>query len=134
MKNRLHKVCKGCRSFLIGANTFVWLIIFSFCASFLIVFPLWKLAVSYTKIYTIMSITFFSLIFLSWFVRICVKKYKRNPRTFFYNLIKKAVLIIGIVFFLFFLFRYQRSAAFAALAASIIVNVFLSFGFLEDKE
>lgn len=134
MKNRLHKVCKGCRSFLIGANTFLWLIVFAFCAGFVIVFPLWKLAVSYTKVYTIVSITFFSLLLLFWFVRICIKKYKQNPRAFFYGLIKKTILIIGIVAFLFFLFQYQRIVAFSALAVSIIVDVFLSFGFLEDKE
>lgn len=134
MKQRLHKVCKGCRSFLIGANTFLLLIVFAFCAGFVIVFPLWKLAVSYTQVYTIVSITFFSLLLLFSFIRIGIKKYRRNPRAFFYGLIKKAILITGITAFLFFLFQYQRILAFSALAASIIVNIFLSFGFLEDKE
>ncbi len=131
---QLKKALDECRTILLRVLVFLCIICLCLLFSFVIVFPLWKLAVTHTKIYTTVSLCTFCAVFLYFFIKRIIKKYRDNPHYFFYGLIKRAVILSGVVLFLVLIFKTQRIAAFSVLAASGAVYLFLLFGHFENEQ
>ena len=133
MKDYFHKIAAGYKAFFFKVCTFVLLfgacLLFSFC----IVFPLWLLATRYTQVYTGMALVLFFAAILIFIVKRSIKSYKTCPRTFFYSLLKKLILLGGIILFLILLFTYHRILAVSVLILSLVLYGFVAFGFSEDR-
>lgn len=110
-------------------------LIFGICLlfSFLIVFPLWLLATQYTPIYTAVSLAVFVLMLLFFIIKRNIKKYKRNAKKFFHSLLKKLIIITGLIVFLLLIFSYRRFSAFSALILAFVIYGFVAFGFSEER-
>ena len=133
MKKYFHKMITGYKTlfFKIGTVLFIFGICLLF--SFLIVYPLWLLATQHTHIYTVASLVFFAALLLSFLIKKNIKKYKRNPQRFFHSLIKKAIIVGGLMLFFSLLFAYQRGFAFLALILTFVLYGFVAFGLSEDR-
>ena len=131
MKDCFHKMFTGYKTLFFKICTFLF--IFGICLffSFLIVYPLWFLATSHTKTYTIISLTFFSAFVLVVIGKAAIKRYRQNSRMFFHSLIKKLILLTGFAGFFILIFAYQRFFAFLSLIVALILYGFVAFGLSE---
>lgn len=123
----------GYKTLFFKICTFV--LIFGSCLlfSFLIVYPLWLLATRHTQIYTAAGLALFAALLLFFIVKRSIKKYKADPRRFFYSLIKKLILLGGVAAFFILIFAYHRILAFSVFVLSLIVYGFVAFGLSEDR-
>lgn len=98
-----------------------------FAAGILIVWPLWKLAASHPDIYTIVFISFFTLIVL-WVVgnRMLIS-FKKNPRSFLFSILRKLTLLCGAFLIITLILTWHRSAAFFVLCGTTALYGFLAF-------
>ena len=133
VKNCFHKMATGYKALFFKVCTFILLFGFCLLFSFCIVYPLWLLATRYTQVYTAVSLLFFSALLLFFIVKRSIKNYKAHPRKFLYSLVKKLILLGGIVLFFMLLFMYHRVLAVSALILSFVVYGFVAFGFAEDR-
>lgn len=124
----------GYGAFFVKICTFI--LIFALCLLFssIIVYPLWFCATQYTPLYTTCTLILFGGMFLFFIIKRSIKKYKANPRRFFYALIKKLILAAGIAGFFLLLFAYQRVSAFLVLSFMLILYGFVAFGLSEDRK
>lgn len=134
MKEYLHRIAAGYRYFFLKLCTAVLLLGVCLLFSFCIVYPLWLLAVQYTQVYTVATLSLFTLFLLTWYIKRCIKKYKVHPRRFLYSLVKKLILLAGFIGFFTFLFTYHRIAAFLTLILSLVVYGCVSFGYSDRRK
>lgn len=128
-----YKIAAGYKAFFFKVCTFLLLfgacLLFAFC----IVYPLWLLATRYTQIYTGITLVLFFALVSVFIVKRNIKNYKTHPRKFLYSLIKKLILLGGVILFFLFIFTYHRVLALSSLILSFALYGFVAFGFSEDR-
>ena len=91
------------------------------------------MATRYTQIYTGITLVLFFALVSVFIVKRNIKNYKTHPRKFLYSLIKKLILLGGVILFFLFIFTYHRVLALSSLILSFALYGFVAFGFSEDR-
>lgn len=123
----IHKILHGYSAVLGSIVRFVALIGVCLCAGLLLVYPLWKLAVTRPDLYTLIFILLLSLLVVSLFVIRVKKEATQNPKRFVLSLTRKIVVLAGIIGFVSLIMSYKRVYAVATLILTALVYGYLAF-------
>ncbi len=102
---------------------FCLLCLFCVIASFVVVFPFYYLATLHKGIYTVLSLFIIITFFVFLIVRKIWKVYKASPRRLFLLFFKLALIVLGIVLFVFFATYFYKKLALASLVSAFLLYV-----------
>ncbi|MGP1576069.1 MAG: hypothetical protein ACTTH7_01020 [Treponema sp.] len=133
MKEYFHRIISGYRALIFKICSFI--LIFAIClgVSFVIVYPLWFLAVYHAAAYTIIALLLLAGTVSYLAVKRQIKKYKQNRRRFFHTLVKRCVILIGLIACIISLMYFNRIITFLILVLSVLVYGFAAFGRSQDS-
>ncbi|HHU35858.1 MAG TPA: hypothetical protein GXZ47_01375 [Treponema sp.] len=123
----IQKILRGYSAVLGSTLRFVALIGVCVATGFLLVYPLWKLAVTRPDLYTLIFIFLLSAFIIGVFIMRVKKEASQNPKRFLLSLTRKAVLLAGLIGFVSLILSYERVLAFAALILTALVYGYLAF-------
>lgn len=123
----IRKILRGYSAVLGSTFRFVALIGVCIATGFLLVYPLWKLAVTRPDVYTLIFIIILSTVIVG-ILGITVKKaVSKNPKQFLLSLARKTVLAAGFIGIITLILSYERALALAVLIVTALVYGYLAF-------
>ncbi len=126
-------ILRGYSAVLGSAIRFAALIGVCVGTGFLLVYPLWTLAVSRPDLYTLVFTTVLSAGIVLFFVLRARTSFKAGARSFLFGLARKAVLFSGVLAFVLLVLHYERTLAFISLLLTILLYGFIAFVLSPEK-
>ena len=121
------KIFRGYSAVLGSAFRFAALIGVCIGAGFLLVYPLWNLAVLKPGVYTLVFCIIVASLTLTLTGIQLYKAARKNGRRLLLSIARKGVLLAGFSFFVIFILRYERVPAILVLILTIMLYGYLAF-------
>ncbi|CEM62592.1 hypothetical protein DWQ65_07135 [Treponema phagedenis] len=126
-------ILAGYKTILLGVCKFLLIAGGCLVIGFVIVYPLWWLATTMPKTYTVITLGIFGIILLYTISKKLIRSYKKNPRRLLLILLKNFVLIVWLFFTSYLVLLQQRLFALLFFLLLIGIYGFLAFG-ISEKE
>jgi hypothetical protein len=123
----IKKILSGYAGLLKSFAMFLALMAVCLGVGFLVVFPLWKLAVSEPGAYTVIFALAFGCLSFALAAKRMVLSYQRDRRRFFISLARKMTILAGIATSVYLVLAWHRLAALAAFLAAAALYGYLAF-------
>lgn len=121
------KILRGYSAVLGSAVRFVALIGVCIGTGFLLVYPLWTLAVRNPDVYTLLFGIILALLAGTGTFFAVKKAVKAGKRDFFLSLLRKAILIAGIIVFIAMVLSYRMALALISLPVTGLLYGYIAF-------
>ena len=129
----IKKILKGYSTILSTLFRLASLVFVCVTFSFLVVYPLWKLADVSPFLYTILFGILIASVILYWLAKKAMQAFRISPLNLFRFLAKNIILIFGLIFSVYLVFQYQKLFALFILLFSFIIYGILAFGLSENE-
>lgn len=126
-------ILRGYGAVLGSAIRFAALIGVCIATGFLLVYPLWSLAVAKPDLYTLLFVALLATGAVAVFAIRAKKALRTSPGLFLFSLARKAVLATGVVVFILLVLRYERTLAFVSLIVTFFLYGFIAFVLSPEK-
>ncbi|UTC67934.1 MULTISPECIES: hypothetical protein [unclassified Treponema] len=127
------KIIKGYGAVLFGLLTFSAIAGVCILAGIAVAYPLWKLAVTNTGLYTIISISLFVCGIFYLLIKSVIKAYKKSPRGLIISILKKITVIGGLLLCIGLVLTFNKIPALIVLVLIFVIYGFLAFGIDQTK-
>ncbi len=129
----LGKILKGYGALVSSLLSFVLIALSCVLVGLAISYPLWFIATTSAKTYTILSLSLFGCAIIGLLLSRIVKGYKKSPRRLFISIAKKVTLIAGFVIFCALILNFYKALAIVAIILTLIIYGILAFGISHDS-
>lgn len=124
----LKKIFKGYLSIGVMLVQFLALLALCVLVAAIIVFPLWKLAVISPNLYSSVCALLIFGVLCFVLVPPLRQKYRKNPKLFIISLVRKAVLLGGLVVSVMLVLHFMRVYALLVFIVTLLAYGYLAFG------
>lgn len=124
----IKRILSGYAAVLSGAVRFLLLVALCFAIGFAVVYPLWRLAVSDGRLYSIIFLAILALAIAALAWRPLRRLARRGPRAFILAALRVAIPVAGLGGFVALILAERRGLAFVALAVAGVLFGLVAFG------